>query len=145
MISGEEGAVKEKGPSGEAPAPPDSQRLDAWLDVACLFKTRSAAARACENGKVDVNGARAKAHKLVRAGDGVEIALDFGRRRVVRVAGFSETSVSRAAARGLYVDLTPAPSPEEIEARRYERLSRPVHGGRPDSRERRSLRRLKGR
>jgi hypothetical protein len=61
------------------------------------------------------------------------------------VAGISENSVPRAAARALYVDLTPAPSPEEIEARRYERLSRPVYGGRPDARERRSLRRLKGR
>jgi ribosome-associated heat shock protein Hsp15 len=137
--------VKDKDPAGEMPLAPEAQRLDAWLDVACLFKTRSAAARACENGRVDVNGARAKAHKLVRAGDGVEIGLDFGRRRIVRVAGISENSLPRAAARALYVDLTPAPSPEEIEARRYERLSRPVHGGRPDARERRSLRRLKGR
>jgi len=137
--------VKDRDPSGQAPIPPESQRLDAWLDVACLFKTRSAAGRACEKGRVEVNGARAKAHKLVRAGDGVEIELDFGRRRVVRVAGISENSVSRAAARALYVDITPAPSPEVIEARRYERLSRPVHGGRPDARERRSLRRLKGR
>ena len=137
--------MTEKGPSSEAPPPAATQRLDAWLDVACLFKTRSAAARACDTGKVDVNGARAKAHKLVRPGDGVEIALDFGRRRIVRVAGLCENSVPRAVARGLYLDLTPAPSPDEVEARRYERLSRPVHGGRPDSRERRSLRRLKGR
>ena len=139
------GAVKEKPPPGEAPALPASQRLDAWLDVACLFKTRSAAAKACENGKVGVNGARAKAHKLVHAGDGVEIELEAGRRRIVRVAGVSEHSVARAAARALYVDLTPPPSPEEIEARRYERLSRPVHGGKPDARQRRTLRRLKGR
>lgn len=137
--------MSDRTPPAEAALPPAAQRVDAWLDVVCLFKTRSAAARACENGRVAVNGARAKAHKLVHPGDGVEIDLDAGRRRVVRVTGVSESSVSRSVARTLYVDLTPPPSPEEIEARRYERLSRPVHSGRPDSRERRTLRRLKGR
>lgn len=122
------------------------QRLDAWLDVACLFKTRSAAAKACDGGKVDVNGVRGKPHKLVRPGDSVEITLDFGRRRIVRVAGTSERTLPKKEARALWVDLTPPPSPEEIEARRWERLSRPVHAaGRPDARQRRSLRKLKGR
>ena len=31
-------------------------RLDIWLDVACLFKTRSEAQKACKLGKVTVNG-----------------------------------------------------------------------------------------
>ena len=31
-----------------------SVRLDVWLDVSCLFRTRSEAQRACRNGKVDV-------------------------------------------------------------------------------------------
>ena len=30
-------------------------RLDVWLDVACLFKTRSLARTACQGGKVEVN------------------------------------------------------------------------------------------
>lgn len=122
----------------------DPQRLDTWLDVSCVFKTRSAAAKACDGGKVDVNGVRGKPHKLVRPGDLLTVTLEAGRRRIVRVAATCETSLPRAMARTLYEDLTPAPSPEELEARRFERLSRPVHSGRPDSRERRSLRRLKG-
>ena len=50
---------------------PDKQiaRLDVWLDVACLFKTRSEAKRACESGKVVVNGDRAKPHRTIREGD----------------------------------------------------------------------------
>ena len=119
------------------------QRLDSWLDVSCVFKTRSAAAKACDGGKVDVNGARGKPHKAVRPGDVLTISYPGGR-RILRVAATCETSLSRALARTLYEDLTPPPSPEEIEARRSERMSRPVHGGRPDSRERRSLRRLRG-
>ena len=122
----------------------DPQRLDTWLDVACIFKTRSAASHACGGGKVEVNGVRGKPHKLVRPGDVLTVTLDRGRRRIVRVAATCETSIPRVQARALYEDLTPAPSPEEIEARRFERLSRPTHSGRPDSRERRSLRKLKG-
>ena len=34
-----------------------SVRLDVWLDVACVFPTRSQAKAAIEGGKVDVNGA----------------------------------------------------------------------------------------
>ena len=46
-----------------------SLRLDVWLDVACLFKTRSEAQRACKGGKVDVNGQSAKPHREVKPGD----------------------------------------------------------------------------
>ncbi|HET7452332.1 MAG TPA: S4 domain-containing protein [Thermoanaerobaculia bacterium] len=129
-------------PDASAPAP---QRLDSWLDVACLFKTRSAAAKACGSGRVAVNGERGKAHKLVRPGDRIEIASDFGRRRIVRVRGTAERSLPKAEARRLWDDETPAPTPEEIEARTRERLSRPRYAERPDARARRSIRRLKGR
>jgi ribosome-associated heat shock protein Hsp15 len=121
------------------------QRLDSWLDVSCLFKTRSAAARACDGGKVDVDGIRGKAHKVIRPGDRIEISVGSGRKKMVRVLATCERSIPKSEARRLYEDLTPPPSPEEMEARRYERLSRPVDAGRPDSRDRRSLRKLKGR
>ena len=42
--------------------PPDVARVDVWLDVACLFKTRSEAPRACNAGKVEVNDQRVKPH-----------------------------------------------------------------------------------
>ena len=44
----------------------DSVRLDVWLDVACLFRTRSEAQRACKGGKVDVNGQSAKPNRQLR-------------------------------------------------------------------------------
>ena len=58
-------------------------RLDIWLDVACLFSTRSEAQRACQGGKVDVNGQAAKPHRLVRAGDELRITRPLGRRQIV--------------------------------------------------------------
>jgi ribosome-associated heat shock protein Hsp15 len=124
----------------------EPQRLDSWLDVSCVFKTRSAATRACNGGKVAVNGVRGKPHKAIRPGDSIDVTLERGRRRILRVVSTCQSSIPRAQARTLYEDLTPAPSPEELEARLAERLSRPSAApGRPASRDRRALIRLKGR
>jgi len=123
-------------------------RLDVWLDVACLFRTRSEAKRACEGGKVEVNGGRAKPHRDVRAGDEILITRPLGRRQRVRVVGLAEKHLPKAEARTLYEDLTPPPTAEEIELRRMARLARPfvrTAPGAPDRRERRAIRRLKGR
>ena len=123
----------------------DSIRLDVWLDVACVLATRSQAKAACEGGKVDVNGARAKPHRLVRAGDRVEVTIGPGRRRSLVVRGVAERSIPRGEARALYDDRTPQPSAEEIEIRKMERMFAPFAAeGRPERRERRERRRRKG-
>ena len=126
-----------------------SVRLDVWLDVACLFRTRSEAQKACKGGKVDVNGQAAKPHRDVRVGDAIVIKRPLGRQQHVVVRGLAERHIARAEARELYEDVTPAPSAEEIEARRMDRLiralNRPSTSRSPDKRERRTLRRLKER
>lgn len=124
---------------------PDGVRLDVWLDVACIFPTRSKAKAACEGGKVDVNGSRAKAHRLVRAGDRLEVTTGPARRRSLVVRGVADRSVPRAEARTLYEDRTPPPTPEELELRKMERIfARSAPPGRPERRERRERRRRKG-
>jgi ribosome-associated heat shock protein Hsp15 len=124
-------------------------RLDLWLDVSCLFKTRSEAQKACRGGKVDVNGQATKPHREIKPGDEIEITRPFGRRQKVIVKAIAEQHIPKAEARLLYEDLTPKPTPEEVEMRRMARLAapftRPASAGAPDRRERRTLRRLKGR
>lgn len=124
-------------------------RLDVWLDVACLFKTRSEAQKACKGGKVDVNGQGIKPHRDVREGDEIEISRPFGRTQKVIVRVLTDKHVPRAEARLMYEDVTPKPSAEEVELRRMARLAapftRPAGAGAPDKRERRELRKLKGR
>src|SRR3982750_4542262 len=93
-------------------------RLDVWLDVACLFKTRSEAKKACEGGKIDVNGATAKPHRTIRPGDELEISRPFGRKQKIVVRALADQHLARAEAKKLYEDLTPQPTPEEVEMRR---------------------------
>ena len=121
-------------------------RLDVWLDVACLFRTRSEAKRACEGGKVEVNGEHAKPHRLLREGDRLRISRGFGRHQEVIVRIVLDQHVRKSESRALYDDVTPSPSAAEIEVRRMERAYRAAASaaGVPDRRKRREIRRLKG-
>ncbi len=92
--------------------PAESVRLDVWLDVACLFKTRSAAQKACTSGKIDVNGQAAKPHRLLRVGDAIEIGRPYGRKQRIVVKGLADRHRSKADARLLYEDLTPRRRPK---------------------------------
>jgi len=130
-------------------APLTAVRLDVWLDVACLFRTRSQAQTACKGGKVEVNGQRAKPQRDLRPGDEIAITRPLGRRQQVLVLALEERHVAKTRARELYEDRTPPPSAEEIEMRRMARLAGAFGAGRersgaPSSRDRRLLRRLKG-
>jgi ribosome-associated heat shock protein Hsp15 len=120
-------------------------RLDVWLDVACLFRTRSEAQKAIRNGKIDVNGQPAKAHRVVRAGDELVIGRPFGRKQTIVVKGITDKHVAKAEARLLYEDTTPAPTQDEIERRRLERMYRAAvtPPTTPDKRARRALRKMK--
>jgi ribosome-associated heat shock protein Hsp15 len=125
----------------------DSVRLDVWLDVACLFRSRSQAQRACKLGRVLVNGENSKPHRVVRVGDRIRLSHPGGHRRIVEVTEIVSTHVPRARARELYIDHTPPPSAEELELRKMQRLAapprRPRGFGAPKKKERRELRRLK--
>lgn len=118
---------------------PEPVRLDVWLDVACVCKTRSAARQACLGGKISVNGARAKPNREIRAGDRIGITGPHGRGRELVVRAVEAQHVPKATARELYEDVTPPPTPEELELRDLLRRAGPVpgQGSTPDRRNRR--------
>lgn len=134
------------------PGPPEAPalaavRLDVWLDVSCLCRTRSEAQQACRGGKVEVNGQGAKPHRLIKPGDTLRLTRGAGRRQVVVVKALADRHLPKAEARLLYEDTTPPPTPEEQAVRELERhfwKSRlPVSAGSPTRDERRRLRRAK--
>ena len=134
--------------------PADRARLDVWLDVACLFKTRSEAQRACRGGKVDVNDQRAKPHRTLQRGDRLSITRPNGRKQQVVVRSFADQHVPRATASALYDDVTPPPTAAELELRWLgggpggpgrRGPGRSATVATPNTRQRRELRRLKGR
>jgi len=128
-------------------APTAPTRLDVWLDVACLFRTRSEAQKACKGGKVEVNGHSAKPQRPIRVGDVVDLTRPRGQRQRVIVRGLASQHVAKAVARTLYEDTTPEPSPEVKAMLEMARLAgpRPARGpvSSPGKREKRRLRRAK--
>ena len=124
----------------------ETQRLDVWLDIACLFRTRSEAQNACKIGRVDVNGQAAKPHREIKPGDEIVLSRPLGRKQTVVVLDLAERHVAKADARALYEDKTPKPTEDEIEMRRIARLARAFSSGpvaKPDKRERRRIRKIK--
>jgi ribosome-associated heat shock protein Hsp15 len=108
-------------------------RVDRWLWAARAFRSRTLAAAACDGGKIEVNGARAKAHKLLRPGDLVAVSTTAGKRRL-KVVAIAERRGPASAARCLYEDVTPPSPPIQDPFFRRERGA-----GRPTKRERRQL------
>jgi len=123
--------------------PLENVRLDRWLFAARFYKTRSQAVKACEGGKVKVNGRAAKPHKNLRIGDKLTIH-HRGRYRNVEVAGLAERGLPPKIARELYVEEVRQVISRESEElihmmKKMEKKIRPKYKGRPTKRERRKL------
>jgi ribosome-associated heat shock protein Hsp15 len=126
------------------PAPRMEVRLDKWLQVARVFKTRSQATHACSLGRVEVNGMPAKPHRLLSLEDRIEVSYPDWK-RVLIVKQLRDKSVAKALARELYEDLSPPrPKLDLIDRIMRQGTERREKGkGRPTKRERRETDRLK--
>jgi ribosome-associated heat shock protein Hsp15 len=123
---------------------PITARLDKWLWVSRLYRTRTLAAESVEGGKVRVNGHTAKPARAVKPGD--EVALQRGGEPMtVIVRGLAAQRVSARDVPALYEETAAS-----IAARQTARAERALAGpvgyqgkGRPDKRERRALQRMR--
>ena len=119
----------------------DAVRIDVWIWAVRLVKTRAAATDACRGGHVRLNGQPAKAASPVRIGDEVRVRI-HGFDRIVIVKQLLRKRVGASAAAEALEDRSP-PRPTAIEAAQIPH--RPRGAGRPSSRERREIDRLRGR
>lgn len=129
----------------DTPAHRTGVRLDRWLWAARLFKTRALAAAAAAGGKVQVNGARAKAAKVVKAGDRVRVRKPPYEYQLT-VRGVSERRGPAEQAAKLYQEDAESRTARELLALRL-RLEPTISydgKGRPTKKDRREIERLKG-
>lgn len=115
-------------------------RLDKWLQVARMYKTRSQATRACTLSRVKVNGQAAKPHKSLAVGDRIEIERDDWT-QVIEVRELRDKPVRKDLAAGLYEDHSP-PRPELTAVERLMKappVRRERGKGRPTKRDRRQM------
>jgi ribosomal 50S subunit-recycling heat shock protein len=76
-------------------------RLDRFLKLSRIIKQRSVAKWACDAGRVEILGRKAKAGSTVRVGD--EISVDLRDRFLrIRVRELPKGNVSKERARALY-------------------------------------------
>jgi ribosome-associated heat shock protein Hsp15 len=114
-------------------------RVDRWLVAARAYKTRGLAQRACEGGRVKLNGSNVKSSHFVKCGDEVRAETPHGQ-LVWIVRELAEKRLGAPAAKLLYEDKSPPPVPKE---------ERPIAlrdrgTGRPTKAERRAIDRLLG-
>jgi ribosome-associated heat shock protein Hsp15 len=114
-------------------------RIDRWLSASRLFQSRTQATRACDEGRVRVNGATVKASHVVRIGDEISGVAPRGP-IVVDVKKLGDKRLSPPLARELYEDRSPPPPPRDELF-----LGRDRGTGRPTKRDRRDVERFRGR
>jgi len=120
-----------------------SVRLDKWLQVARVFKTRSQATQACNLNRVKVNGTQAKARRLLAIGDRIEVEKgDLV--RILEVKELRDRPVPKAEAATLFLDLSPPPPRDPLDRLlRRPPVRREKGAGRPTKKERRLIERLR--
>ena len=115
-------------------------RIDKYLWAIRLFKTRSLAADACNNGKVKYLGINVKSAKPVNVGEQYEVKTE-AKKWLIQVAGLLQTRVQYAEAIKYYIDLTPEQPVEKTHSTAFvfNTGKRKTKQGRPTKKDKRSL------
>jgi len=122
-------------------------RLDKWLKITRIFKTRSKAGDACTQGKVKVNEQVAKAAKMIKIGDSIAVRLK-SRTRTFDVLYIVNKSIKAADARLLYNEHELSAEEKEADDIRNlfyksSKMTQPKYNARPTKKERREMDRFR--
>jgi ribosomal 50S subunit-recycling heat shock protein len=89
-------------------------RIDLFLKKVCIVKSRSAAARLCEEEKITINGRPAKSSKDVKPDDVVSVIL-VPQELTFSIVALPEGNVSKAQAPSFYKITSSKRTPEAFE------------------------------
>ena len=117
----------------------NTTRIDKWLWVVRIYKTRSIATAACAGGKVNIDGNTVKASRMVRKGDIIQV-----RKRVIKyeykVLKIAEKRMGAKLVPDFLEDITPEEELDKLESAHKQPLQTREKGqGRPTKKERRVM------
>lgn len=121
-------------------------RLDKWLKISRVYKTRELAIRACNEGKVKVNDQKTKPSHIVAIRDRITIK-SANKYRTFEILQIVPKNVSNKDAKLLYKEHTPELSEDAKQLyeilRELDKQGKRKYKGRPTKRERREMEKLK--
>ena len=118
-----------------------STRLDKWLTIARVYKTRALAVHACDLSRVRVNGVAVKPHRNLVIGDRIEAEVGGDWTRTLVVREIADKPLPKAEVPRLFEDLSPPRPAADPLARLLRRppVAREKGAGRPTKKERRLM------
>jgi ribosome-associated heat shock protein Hsp15 len=121
-------------------------RIDKWLWAARFFKTRALASRACDLGRIQSNGIKAKPARDVHPGDRLRIESEGGTFEI-EILAVSEVRGSAAVAQTLYRETEASREARMLlaEERKAMHQMMPLPERRPNKRDRRRIIQFRGR
>ena len=124
----------------------DNVRVDKWLWAARFFKTRGLASDACEMGRVEVGGVKAKASRVLKVGNMLRVTSEGGVFDL-EVLALSDVRGPAAVAATLYAETEESRELRaKVAAERRQMLEGGgVTDGRPTKQDRRKINSLRGR
>jgi ribosome-associated heat shock protein Hsp15 len=118
-------------------------RIDKYLWVVRLFKTRTLAGEACRGGKIKMGTQAVKASKEIKEGDIIEVHTGQIN-KIIQVKAVSGNRVSAKLVENLMIDLTPQEEYERLQLMKEFNAEKRQRGvGRPTKKERREIDQLK--
>ncbi len=125
-------------------AEPDNEiRIDKFLWVVRLCKTRSIASEACKGGKVKINEHNIKPSKDVKIGDTISVSLGTYT-KTVKVKALLSNRVGAPLIANFIEDLTPQEEYGKLDALKDKGFEWRDRGtGRPTKKDRREIKRFK--
>ena len=119
-------------------------RIDKLLWAVRLFKTRNAAAEACNAGKVKIRDVNVKPSREAVVNDEIHLVLETGLRKIVMVKALTKNRIGAKLTPDYIHDLTPPEEYERVALLQKMRSEQRERGtGRPTKKERREIDKMK--
>lgn len=122
-----------------------NMRVDKFLWCVRLFKTRSLATKACDNGKISLVGEPVKASKSLKVGSQVSIKREGGAMFTYVVLDFPKNRVAAKLVAEFVSDLTPLEEREKLKCYQLAQKDYREQGfGKPTKKDKRNYRKFLG-